>query len=146
MLRTPSNRDEMFVDVGMYGVPSQERYDPLKSLRRLEEFVRNIGGFQMMYAESSMTRDEFRAMFDHTLYDRFVYFKNLDILFQSHFLGSLKSWDAKGIFRRFMTRSIRELRQVTISLIIFSVEILPISGPFKDFQNRMKKKFERKVD
>ena len=45
-----------------------------------------------------------------------------------------------------MTRSIRELRQVTISLITFSVEILTISGPFKDFQNRMKKKFERKVD
>ena len=62
------------------------RFDPLKSLRRLEEFVRNIGGFQMMYAESSMTRDEFRAMFDHTLYDRFVYFKYLAILFQSHYL------------------------------------------------------------
>ena len=26
MLRTPSNRDEMFVDVGMYGVPGQERF------------------------------------------------------------------------------------------------------------------------
>ena len=86
MLRTPSNRDEMFVDVGMYGVPGQERFDPVRSLRRLEEFVRNIGGFQMMYAESSMTRDEFRAMFDHTLYDRFVYFKYLAILFQSHYL------------------------------------------------------------
>ena len=85
MLRTPSNRDEMFVDVGMYGVPGQERFDPVKSLRRLEEFVRNIGGFQMMYAESSLTRDEFRAMFDHTLYDRFVYFKYLAILFQSHY-------------------------------------------------------------
>ena len=24
----------------------------------------------MMYADSYMTRDEFRAMFDHTLYDR----------------------------------------------------------------------------
>ena len=72
MLRTPSNRDEMFVDVGIYGVPGQERFDPDKSLRRLEEFVRNIGGFQMMYAESSLTRDEFRTMFDHSLYDRCV--------------------------------------------------------------------------
>ena len=25
----------------------------------------------MMYADSYMTRDEFRAMFDHTLYDRY---------------------------------------------------------------------------
>ena len=72
MLRTPSNRDEMFVDVGIYGVPGQERFDPDKSLRRIEEFVRNIGGFQMMYAESSLTRDEFRTMFDHSLYDRCV--------------------------------------------------------------------------
>ena len=31
---------------------------------------RNVSGFQMMYADSYMTRDEFRAMFDHTLYDR----------------------------------------------------------------------------
>ena len=46
-----------------------------------------------------------------------------------------------------MTKSTRELGQVMIALITqFSVEILIISGPFKDFQNRMKKKFERKVD
>ena len=45
-----------------------------------------------------------------------------------------------------MTKSIRELRQVMIAFITFSVEILILSGPFKDFQNRMKKKFERKVD
>ena len=45
-----------------------------------------------------------------------------------------------------MTKSTREQRQVMIALIQFSVEILIISGPFKDFQNRMKKKFERKVD
>ena len=45
-----------------------------------------------------------------------------------------------------MTKSTRELGQVMIALIQFSVEIFIISGPFKDFQNRMKKKFERKVD
>ena len=59
----------------------------------------------------------------------------------------MKSSGAKGIFRRFMTKSTRELGQVMIALEIqFSIEILIISGPFKDFQNRMKKKFERKVD
>ena len=33
-------------------------------------FYRNVNGFQMMYADSYMTRDEFRLMFDHTLYDK----------------------------------------------------------------------------
>ena len=108
MLRTPSNRDEMFVDVGMYGVPGQERFDPDKSLRRMEEFVRNTGGFQMMYADSSMTRDEFRAMFDHSLYDRFVGHFPKIFPFKETFLGSVKSSGAKEICRRFMTRSTGE--------------------------------------
>ena len=70
MLRSPSNRDEMYVDIGLYGVPQREQFDPEKTSRKVEEFVRNIGGFQMMYADSHMTREEFREMFDHTLYDR----------------------------------------------------------------------------
>ena len=32
--------------------------------------ARNVNGFQMMYADSYMTREEFRQMFDHTLYDK----------------------------------------------------------------------------
>ena len=72
MLRSLTNRDEMFVDIGVYGVPQQERFDSEKTMRKLEEFVRHVGGFQMMYADSYMTREEFRAMFDHSLYDRFV--------------------------------------------------------------------------
>lgn len=70
MLTSPSNKDDMFVDVGVYGVPKNERFDAEKTTRRIEEFVRNVSGFQMMYADSYMTRDEFRAMFDHSLYDR----------------------------------------------------------------------------
>ena len=70
MLRSPSNRDEMYVDIGLYGVPQRDSFDSEKTLRKMEEFVRYIGGFQMMYADSYMTREEFREMFDHTLYDR----------------------------------------------------------------------------
>ena len=39
-------------------------------LPKLLMFYRNVNGFQMMYADSYMTRDEFRLMFDHTLYDK----------------------------------------------------------------------------
>lgn len=89
-------QEEMFVDVGVYGVPKNERFDAERTTRKVEEFVRsekqshssttqinyyllcflpvtfdrNVNGFQMMYADSYMTREEFRLMFDHTLYDK----------------------------------------------------------------------------
>ena len=69
MLRTPRGGEEMFVDVGVYGVPKREDFDAEKTTRKVEEFVRSLGGFQMMYADSYMTKEEFRSMFDHTLYD-----------------------------------------------------------------------------
>merc|ERR1712083_472030 len=70
MLKPHTNKEEMFVDVGVYGVPKNERFDAERTTRKVEEFVRNINGFQMMYADSYMTREEFRLMFDHTLYDK----------------------------------------------------------------------------
>ena len=85
MLRPPSNRDEMYVDIGMYGVPSREMFDSEKSLRRMEEFIKKTRGFKMMYAESFMSRDEFRTMFDHTLYDRLKSSGILFIIFSSLF-------------------------------------------------------------
>jgi len=45
------------------------RFDSVKTTRKVEEFVRSVNGFQMMYADSYMTKTEFRDMFDHTLYD-----------------------------------------------------------------------------
>ena len=47
------------------------RFDAVETTRKVEEFVRSVNGFQMMYADSFMTREEFREMFDHTLYDRY---------------------------------------------------------------------------
>ena len=41
----------------------------MKTTRAVEDFVRRVNGYQMMYADSYMTKEEFRAMFDHTLYD-----------------------------------------------------------------------------
>ena len=85
MLGPPSKRDEMYVNIGMYGVPSRGSFDSEKSLQRMEEFIRKTGGFKMMYAESSMSRDEFRTMFDHTLYDRLKSSGILFIIFSSLF-------------------------------------------------------------
>lgn len=70
MLKSPSGKEEMYVDVGVYGVPKNTDYETVKSTKKVEAFVRKVSGFQMMYADSYMTREEFREMFDHSLYDR----------------------------------------------------------------------------
>jgi len=65
-----SGKDELYVDIGAYGAPKVDNYDCVLTTRRLEEFVRKVNGFQMLYADSYLTRDEFRKMFDHKLYDK----------------------------------------------------------------------------
>lgn len=62
--------DEMFVDIGCYGTPKSKNFHAKDSLRRVEEFVREKNGFQALYADTYMTRDEFRVMFDHEEYDK----------------------------------------------------------------------------
>jgi Delta24-sterol reductase len=48
--------EELFVDVGAYGNPSVQGYEARATHRRLEDFVRKVGGYQMMYADSYMTK------------------------------------------------------------------------------------------
>ena len=36
----------------------------------MEKYTRDVKGYQLLYADTFMTREEFREMFDHTLYDR----------------------------------------------------------------------------
>jgi delta24-sterol reductase len=76
-LKPTSKGEEMFVDVGIYGVPGSGSGRPGKtdyiaapSSRRVEDFVREVEGYQMMYADMYQTREEFREMFDHTLLDK----------------------------------------------------------------------------
>ncbi len=71
MLRTHGSGDgpQMFVDIGVYGVPKTDSYHNVDTTRRIEKFVRDVRGFQMLYADSYMNEAEFESMFDHTLYD-----------------------------------------------------------------------------
>ncbi|XP_050297657.1 delta(24)-sterol reductase-like [Anthonomus grandis grandis] len=63
----------MYNDLGIYGVPGfvkrKEAYDPVKAMRDMEEFTRDVGGFSFLYADIFMTREEFEKMFDLTLYE-----------------------------------------------------------------------------
>ncbi len=72
-LRNPAGGEasQMYVDLGIYGLPAGVEtgaYDQAKASRRLEKFVRDSRGYQMLYADICMTRDEFEQMFDHRLY------------------------------------------------------------------------------
>jgi delta24-sterol reductase len=69
----PKIEETMFVDIGAYGVPESARrgeFDGETSGKVVEAFVAEHKGFQMLYADSYLTRDEFRSMFDHTLLDK----------------------------------------------------------------------------
>lgn len=91
MLRAPSDQEELYVDIGTYGVPKVENFHPVETTRRVESFVRSVNGyvevlqksivkkschkiflysFQMLYADSYMTEAEFHSMFNHSLYDQ----------------------------------------------------------------------------
>ncbi len=72
-LRNPANgaASQIFVDLGIFGIPPSAEaggFDRLPAALRLEEFVRERGGYQMLYADISMTRSEFERMFNHRHY------------------------------------------------------------------------------
>jgi len=60
---------EMFVDVGAYG-PPKKKYNHLIDMPKMERFVIKQKGYQALYAHTYMNKEEFRMMFDHTLYDQ----------------------------------------------------------------------------
>lgn len=65
---------EMYVDLGAYGTPKsvkdKKEFDVIATSKKMEKFVASVHGFQMLYATSYQEREEFRQMFDHTLYDK----------------------------------------------------------------------------
>ncbi|WP_411726016.1 hypothetical protein [Methyloglobulus sp.] len=61
--------DEMYVDIGAFGTPGKEDFDNAVALPLLEKFVIEHRGYQALYARTSMSREDFRMMFDHADYD-----------------------------------------------------------------------------
>ncbi|XP_015607446.1 delta(24)-sterol reductase isoform X2 [Cephus cinctus] len=70
LVNSRTSKDEMYVDIGVYGVPKISNFKAVESTRDIEEFVRNVKGYQMLYADTYTTREEFREMFNHSLYDK----------------------------------------------------------------------------
>jgi delta24-sterol reductase len=67
-------RTALYVDVGAYGVPREVkrggRWDAKASIRKMEEWTHQVGGWEALYTDIACTRREFRALFDHTLQDK----------------------------------------------------------------------------
>lgn len=63
----------MWVDLGAYGVPREVKqgrpWDPHVEIRKMEDWTRDVGGFQATYTDMFCTNREFRQMFNHDLYD-----------------------------------------------------------------------------
>ncbi|XP_071117270.1 delta(24)-sterol reductase-like isoform X1 [Haliotis cracherodii] len=70
MVHPSSGEDELYVDIGAYGAPKNPSFNTIPSTRRIESYVKKVHGFQMLYADSYLTREEFYDMFDHSLYDK----------------------------------------------------------------------------
>jgi delta24-sterol reductase len=61
--------DEMFVDIGAYGVGKTPGFDGNAALHECEQFVIEHKGYQAMYAKTLLSKEDFRKMFDHSYYD-----------------------------------------------------------------------------
>lgn len=64
------NADEMYVDIGAYGAPKASGFQAVQATKNLEAYVKKVKGFQMLYADTYLTEEDFREMFDHSLYDK----------------------------------------------------------------------------
>ncbi|NXW15628.1 DHC24 reductase, partial [Circaetus pectoralis] len=70
MVHPKGDETELYVDIGAYGEPKRKQFEARASMRQMEKFVRSVHGFQMLYADCYMTREEFWDMFDGSLYHK----------------------------------------------------------------------------
>ena len=71
-IKPDANGEEMWVDVGVYGLPvavnEKRPFDMVKAMRTVEAKLRDMGAVQMLYADIFQSRDEFETMFPHAEY------------------------------------------------------------------------------
>ncbi|CAH0390700.1 unnamed protein product [Bemisia tabaci] len=70
LLHPTGEKEELFVDIGLYGEPKVKHYDSVKTTKDMELFVGDKKGYKMLYAGTHLTQAEFRMYYDHSLYDR----------------------------------------------------------------------------
>ena len=63
-------KDPIHVDIGLYGYSPLSDFKPQEALKNMEKFTREHDGYQGLYAETLMTKEEMMEMFDSTLYQK----------------------------------------------------------------------------
>eukprot|EP00794_Sanderia_malayensis_P007853 gene7853-8702_t len=64
------DKNELFVDIGAYGTPRSQTFNGPATISKIEKFVIEHNGFQLLYADSYLSRSDFYKMFDHSLYNK----------------------------------------------------------------------------
>ncbi len=62
--------DPLYVDIGAYGASAKQDFNAPVALQQLEEYVVQNGGYQALYAKTSLSPKLFRRMFNHSAYDK----------------------------------------------------------------------------
>uniref|UniRef100_A0A9L0RPH1 Delta(24)-sterol reductase n=1 Tax=Equus caballus TaxID=9796 RepID=A0A9L0RPH1_HORSE len=70
LVHPKGDETELYIDIGAYGEPRVKHFEARSCMRQLEKFVRSVHGFQMLYADCYMNREEFWEMFDGSLYHK----------------------------------------------------------------------------
>jgi hypothetical protein len=71
LLQFPQNDSsyDFYLDIGLYAVPTTKDYDPVRSHRLMEKFLRDHAGFVAPYAVCYSTKPEFWKMYHKKNYD-----------------------------------------------------------------------------
>ncbi|RZF41100.1 hypothetical protein LSTR_LSTR002732 [Laodelphax striatellus] len=69
-VHSKSDEDEFYVDIGLYGRINSNNFEGNKTHIEHLQTLKKKKAYEMLYAGTYATREEFREMFDHTLYDR----------------------------------------------------------------------------
>lgn len=48
MVHPASNEEEMYVDIGVYGVPKALDFHPKDSTRKIEDYVKRVHGYKVL--------------------------------------------------------------------------------------------------
>jgi len=64
------SKDPIHIDIGLYGYSPKPNFKPREALKNMEKHAREHAGYQGLYAETLMTREEFDEMFDGSHYQK----------------------------------------------------------------------------
>ena len=106
LVNPSGEKDEMYLDIGAYGNPRTKNFVAVDTVRRIEQFVRDVKGFQALYADTYMTRYEpkniFILVFHWLTRDKVTSLERC--LTTAAMTSSASSSSARRRSQRFMTR------------------------------------------